>query len=69
MTNQAPPITAPEAAQILGCSSRTIQRMVDTGDLPILRKLPGPNGALLFDPDAVRLAGEARAKASEAVTS
>lgn len=42
-------VTSPEAGQLLGKSARTVQRMADAGDLPYLQKLPGPNGAYLFD--------------------
>ena len=41
-------ITAPEAGAILGKSARTVQRMIPTGELTPVRKLPGPNGAYLF---------------------
>lgn len=43
------PLTSPEAGAILGKSARTVQRMADSGDLPYVHKLPGPNGAYLFD--------------------
>lgn len=56
-------ITSPEAAQLLGCSIRTIHRRVDAGELTPFRKLPGPNGAYLFwrvDVDAyIRRAADA----------
>lgn len=42
-------LTSPEVSQILGCSIRTIHRRVDDGELTALRKLPGPNGAFLFE--------------------
>ncbi len=41
-------LTSPEAGQILGKSARTVQRLADSGRLPIAQKLPGPNGAYLF---------------------
>lgn len=41
-------VTSPQAANILGKSARTIQRMADDGTLPVAQKLPGPNGAYLF---------------------
>lgn len=41
-------ITATEAGHIIGKSARTVQRMIPTGDLVPVRKLPGPNGAYLF---------------------
>jgi excisionase family DNA binding protein len=42
-------ITTPVAADMLGCSARTVQRMVDSGELtPVMRLSTGPNGAFLF---------------------
>lgn len=46
-------ITSFEAGLLLGKSARTVQRMAITdanpdGILPIVKKLPGPNGAYLF---------------------
>lgn len=55
-------ITAPEAGAILGKSARTVQRMIPTGTLKPVRKLPGPNGAYLFrrsDVEALRAPAEA----------
>lgn len=47
-------MTTTEAAAVLGKSPRTIQRMAETGRLPYFKKLPGPNGSYLFEPDAVQ---------------
>ena len=50
-------LTSPQAGLILGKSARTVQRMADTGELPVAQKLPGPNGAFLFrrsDVEALR---------------
>ena len=33
---------------MLGCSPRTVQRMIEDDKLTPERKLPGPNGAYLF---------------------
>ncbi len=41
-------LTTTEAAQLLGCSPRTVQRMIEAGRLGFERKLPGPNGAYLI---------------------
>ena len=41
-------LTSPQAGLILGKSSRTVQRLAETGVLPAAQKLPGPNGAYLF---------------------
>lgn len=43
------PLTSTEAGAILGKSARTVQRMVDAGEIACLHKLPGPNGAYLFE--------------------
>lgn len=42
-------LTSSQAALLLSKSPRTIQRMADAGELEIATKLPGPNGAYLFD--------------------
>jgi len=47
-------LTTPQAGAILGKSARTIQRMADAGDLPYVAKLPGPNGAYLFDAKVIK---------------
>lgn len=41
-------LTTSEAAQMLGCSPRTVQRMIEDDKLTPERKLPGPNGAYLI---------------------
>jgi excisionase family DNA binding protein len=42
-------ITTPQAARLLGCSVRTIHRLIVSGNLtPIMRANDGPNGAYLF---------------------
>lgn len=41
-------LTTSEAARMLGCSPRTVQRMIEAGGLAPERKLPGPNGAYLI---------------------
>ena len=41
-------LTTTEAARMLGCSPRTVQRMIEAGKLATERKLPGPNGAYLI---------------------
>lgn len=60
-------ITSFEAGLILRKSARTVQRMARTeenpeGVLPVVTKLPGPNGAYLFRRSDVRaLASEGAA--------
>lgn len=41
-------LTAPKVADLLGCSSRTVHRLVHDGKLAYFDKLAGPNGAFLF---------------------
>lgn len=52
-TENPPLLTAPEVARRLGKSVRTVHRMALAGTLPTAHKLPGPNGAFLFEPAAV----------------
>lgn len=47
-------LTSPEVAHQLGCSLRTVHRLAAANELRPAQKLPGPNGAFLFDPDSVR---------------
>lgn len=42
-------LTAPQTALRLGVSARTVHRMVRAHQLEPVTKLPGPNGAYLFD--------------------
>jgi hypothetical protein len=53
-------LTSTQAAQVLGKSPRTIQRMADAGELQIATKLPGPNGAYLFEEAEIIRAFEAQ---------
>lgn len=46
-------LTSAQAGVILGKSARTVQRMVDAGEIAAAQKLPGPNGAYLFSPTEV----------------
>lgn len=48
-----PLLTSPEVAARLRRSVRTVHRLATAGDLPYVHKLPGPNGAFLFDPQVV----------------
>ena len=41
-------LTTSEAARMLGCSPRTVQRMIEDDKLTPERKFPGPNGAYLI---------------------
>lgn len=52
-------MTTAEAAVVLRKSARTVQRMAETGRLPYLKKLPGPNGSYLFEPGEVHRLAEA----------
>lgn len=42
-------MTSTEAGAVLGMSARTVQRRAENGQLAYKRKLPGPNGAYLFE--------------------
>lgn len=46
-------LTSAQAGVILGKSARTVQRMVDAGEIAAAQKLPGTNGAYLFAPTEV----------------
>jgi hypothetical protein len=46
-------MTSAQAGAVLGKSARTVQRMAESGRLPYVQRLPGPNGSYLFDPDVV----------------
>jgi excisionase family DNA binding protein len=48
-------LTSPEVARLLGCSNRTVHRLVESDQLIPAQKLPGPNGAFLFDPSVVEM--------------
>lgn len=41
-------LTSPQVAIQLGCSVRTVHRLVTSEQLTPAQKLPGPNGAFLF---------------------
>lgn len=62
-------LTATEAGALLGMSSSTVRRRTEAGELPTIRRLPGPNGAWLYDRAVVlryaaELAGLEQAKAA-----
>lgn len=61
MTNDI--LTAPQAALRLGVSARTVHRMVLAHELQPVTKLPGPNGAYLFDSDDIEEAAKKRGAA------
>ena len=44
------PITTAEAADLLGCSEKTVIRAIAARKLEVIRRLPGPNGTHLLDP-------------------
>lgn len=46
-------LTSPQVGRLLGVSPRTVHRLVTSKQLLPAIKLPGPNGAFLFAPDAV----------------
>jgi excisionase family DNA binding protein len=59
--NEADAMTTAEAAERLGCSVKTIARMVDDGRLTALMKLPGLRGPYLFAPSVIEHAAKGRA--------
>lgn len=59
MTNDAL-MTSTEAGAVLGKSGRTVQRMAENGELAYVRKLPGKNGAYLFDSAVIESAAAGR---------
>lgn len=54
-------ITTGEAGRILGRSARTVQRLIDSGQLPTVGKLSGPNGHFLLDRAVVERLAKVRA--------
>lgn len=55
-------ITAAQIAATRGLSLRTVHRLIDSGELPHVTKLPGKTGAYLFEPAVVERAFAARDK-------
>jgi excisionase family DNA binding protein len=47
-------MTSTEAGVLLRKSGRTVQRMAENGELPYVRKLPGSNGAYLFEAAVIK---------------
>jgi excisionase family DNA binding protein len=63
MTTTARLLTTAQVAAKLGKSTRTVQRMAESRELPYVAKLPGPRGAYVFDPEVVELAARQEASA------
>lgn len=58
-------ILSSEVGVILRKSPRTVARLAESGEIPYVRKLPGPNGAYLFKrSDVEKLAAERTEAAS-----
>ena len=53
-------MSAEQAAQRLGCSGRTIRRMVTRGELEPLLKMPGETGAYVFEAAEIERAAARR---------
>lgn len=67
MTNDAL-MTSTEAGAVLGLSGRTVQRLAEKGELAFVRKLPGQNGAYLFESSVIeRVAAEIAGRLATAV--
>lgn len=56
-------ITTGEAGRILGRSARTVQRLIESGQLPTIGKLPGTVGHFLLDRAVVQALANERANA------
>ena len=54
------PLTTAAAAEVLGVTVSTVNRMAERGELKPLIKFPGKTGARMFDPDEVERLLEAR---------
>lgn len=48
-----PLLNTTQAARIIGCSRRTVQRLILDGHLVATMKLPGPSGDYLIPPENV----------------
>ena len=57
-------LTAAQSSVILGRSYQTVHRLMKSGDLTSVMKLPGPNGAHLFRRRDVEKLAAKRAKAA-----
>lgn len=55
-----------EAARLLGVDRSVLTRLVQSGDLKRAHKLPGENGAALYDRTAVEALAAARTEAASA---
>ena len=53
-------LTSTEVAKILHLDIRTLQRRAQSGEIPT-HKLPGVNGAYIFDADEIEKIAEANA--------
>lgn len=54
-------ITTGEAGRLLGRSVRTVQRLIESGQLSTVGKLAGPNGHFLLDRAVVERLAKQRA--------
>lgn len=57
-------LTSTEVGQIIHKSSRTVVRLVEAGEIPVLGKLAGPNGPYVFRRSDVETYAAAAAKAA-----
>lgn len=63
-------LTTTQAGALADCSSSTIRRAAENGELEVAQQLPGPNGPMLFRAADVREWAEQRAgRRAEAVAS
>ena len=57
-------LTSTEAGRRLNKSGRTVVRAAESGEIPYAHKLPGPNGAYLFDAAVIDLLAAQSTEAS-----
>jgi excisionase family DNA binding protein len=48
-------LTTGQVAALLGLHIRKVQRLAESGELPVAQKLPGPYGRYVFDATQVEL--------------
>lgn len=65
MTQTTPVMGTAQVAEKLRASTRTVMRLVASGELTPIQKLPGRTGSFLFDPVAVEALAADRRAASE----
>ncbi|MPZ73994.1 MAG: helix-turn-helix domain-containing protein [Nitriliruptorales bacterium] len=57
-------LTTVQVADLLGLNLRKVQRMAESGELPVAQKMPGPFGRYVFDAPVIEAIARQRAKAA-----